>query len=248
MNRTVTATGMQVTARASSSLVISNTLAVGTAITQAFTAGPNELIPATHDIAVTAGTEDLTLATSNLKYNTNPQAVSAASGFKVGTTELTFGNAVNNTPSGSYYFYDYVVYIAAAGGELDTADLTVKLGVTSAINTNLATAAYDTWNACSVDFYVSEDTNTTGTYIGTLNLANTGLTVNATTGLYETDALTLVDDGTIPVNGSTSDYLMVTMRVYFDGALEKSSGQAYVYSNSIATAGIEFSATFTAAD
>ena len=230
---------MQVNVATSASLVIGKELPVGTATITQFSAADTPLTPATHDSAI-AVNGTLSGSATGLLYNTNPQAVSAATGFAAGETALTFDNAINNTPTGVYYYVDDVVYIAAAGAAME------NTGLVTYLNTGVEVTA-DTTKAISVDFYVSEDSANLGAYKGTLNLSNLTAAANADGNTYYTSNIQLLPNtGTIPQNGSTTDYLKITMRVYYDGALEKTAGQAYVYSNLITTTGVAFNAHFIA--
>ena len=236
-NKTVSAMGMQVNVATSSSLVISKELPVGTATISQFSAVNTPLTPATHDSTI-AVNGTLSGDATGLLYNTNPQAVSAATGYAAGETALTFDDAINNTPMGIYYYVDSVVYIAAAGAPME------NTGLATYLNTGVEVTA-DTTKAISVDFYVSEDSANLGTYKGTLNLSNLTAAVNAYGNTYYTSNLQLLPNtSTIPQNGSTTDYLKITMRIYYDGDLEKTTGQAYVYSDLITTNGVAFNAHF----
>lgn len=238
-NMRVTATGLQVNTVTSASLVIAKELAVGTATTVTFSAATNALTPATHDSSITVG-NTLSGTATGLLYNTNPTAVSAETGFAAGSTALTFDNAINNIPTDVYYYVDDVVYIASAGAPME------NTGLNAYIYTGIEITA-DTTRATSVDFYVSEDSANLGTYQGTLNLSNLTAAVNTNGDTYYTANLQLLDNsGTIPQNGSTTDYLKITMRIYYDGALEKSAGQAFVYSNLVTTTGTAFNVSFQA--
>lgn len=214
MNRTVTATNMKVKAVASSSLVIADSLKVGTSITTNYTTAASELIPAMRD--TTNGT------TTNLVYNTNPEVVDAHSGFKTGETDntgLTFLDAVNT--STKLYYVDYVCFIASAGDEIQNQKLVAHLFRSAGIPEN-------TQRAISVDFYVADESigatadltvkSNLGTYAGTLVLNN--LTLDSTSGEFRTVNLDIAIPGdAIPVNNSNSDYLKIVMRIYFDGSL-----------------------------
>ena len=248
-NSTVKANGMKVNAKAESALVISDALSVGTETAVNFTRAAETLVPATHDSSVALDGEITFASKSGLLYNNTPNIVDAATGYATsGDLDL---QPVPDTLTP--YAVDYVVYIAAAGQQktLGAAEkLNVRLGVKKAVYDNLALedGSYDTWNALSVDFYVSEDINNKGTYKGTLNLKKSGLGGGSEVLPYEnTTPVTLLDGGDIiPINKQNTDYLMITMRVYFDGALPKNEAgtQAYVYSNSIQTGDIGFDATF----
>ena len=251
-NSTVYANGMQVKAKAESALVISNALAVGTATEVNFTTAASTLVPATHNSTIAVGDSMTFASATGLKYNTNPSAVNPATGLaNTGEDDpaLTFGDVLYDDKG--IYSADYVVFIAAAGTEHALASgekLQVKLSVSEEVYGNLdkADGSYDTWNALSVDFYVSEDQEATGVYAGTLNLAKSGLSDSTFENVTPVNLLTT---GTIPQNNkpaSAADFLKITMRVYFDGDLKKtgSSTQAYVYSDRINVNEISFNATF----
>ena len=256
-NSTVKANGMRVKAKAESALVISETKPVGTLTEVNFESDAEELVPATHNSTVAANSSVTFESQTGLNYNTNPSAVNPETGLAfTGTDATALAFAPVITDDLGIYAVDYVVFIAAAGEELvleDGDDLNVKLSVSAATYANLkdTSGAYDTLNALTVDFYVSQDTEATGVYAGSLNLKSGGL---SNSSYDNTTALTLLKGVTpaegsnptviIPKNNKTDDYLKITMRVYFDGALEKTSGQAYVYSDIINTSEIQFNATF----
>ena len=235
MNSTVTANGMQVKAQASSALVIAGPSlgsGVGTLTSITYNTSVTTLTPATHDDSFN----------TKLKYCANADKVDAATGYAIDGETLTFANAANTTDN--TYYVDYVCYIAAAGGAMSNQDLSVRLTLPDAAAYN---ALGDTTRAISVDFYLKEDSTDLGTYKGTLNL--TGLT--SSTPYQSTTPVNLLENGTIPKNGSSSDYIQVTMRVYYDGNLEKSAvsgntpAQAYVYSNQITLSEVNFGVLFT---
>jgi len=259
MNRTVTVTGMNVTAKAEKSLVISTSAPTAATVTRTVAMSPfaTSLTPATHDEALVIDSAAGVLANSGLKKVNNPDIIDPATGFEYDGETATLGTATNG---GETYYTDYVVYIASSGGDMTGMNLTAKLNVSDAIYAQLTDVSgnYDTWNAVSVDFYVSNKSNYTyeeesvskpkGIYKGTLSLKNSTLAADA--GAHSTtngNAVTLLSNSTIPASDSTTDYLVVTMRVYFDGALEKTSGQAYIHTNAANTNGIAFTAIFDCA-
>ncbi len=238
-NSIVTATSMQVNAATSTALVISKELSVGTLTSVSFETGTNELTPATHDSTVTID-NTLSGVATGLKYNTNPSAVSAGTGYAAGETALTFDTAINDSPTGNYYYLDYTVYVASAGSVME------NTGLSAYAFTGVEITA-DTTKATSIDFYVSEDSANLGAYKGTLNLSNLTAAANSDGITYYTTNIQLLPNtSTIPQNNSTSDYLKITMRVYYDGALEKSAGQAYIYSDVVTTTGTAFNVNFKA--
>ena len=215
MNRTVTATNLQVKAVASSSLVIAQNLKVGALTTTAYSTAAAELIPATRDTTVGA--------TTNLKYNTNPEVVDAHSGWKTGETDatgLTFADAINDDGNNKLYYVDYICYVASAGDKIENQKLVAHLYRDAGIPDN-------TQRAVSVDFYVTDETiaanadltdrDNLGTYAGTLVLNN--LAKDATSGEFRTGTIDITVPGNeIPVNNSNTDYIKIVMRIYFDGS------------------------------
>lgn len=219
-NNRVTATGMQVNATTSQSLVIATQLMVGNQTTVSLNSTVNNLIPATHDttaVPVNSSIDAVNTSTdqTGLNYNTNPQNVSSSTGYANSATALTFAKAANNGES--IYYQDFIVYIASAGAEMTGSKLQAYLYTGSEITT-------DTTKATSVDFYISQDSANMGKYAGTLNLSTLTAGANSDGVTYYTSNLDLIpSDGKIPQNNSNSDYLKVTMRVYYDGALQKAA-------------------------
>ena len=198
---------------------------------------------------------DIEKRNSGLKKVNNPDIIDPATGFEYDGETATLSTAVNG---GDTYYTDYVVYIASSGGDMTGMNLTAKLNVSDAIYTQLTDVSgdYDTWNAVSVDFYVSNKSNYTyeeesvskpkGIYKGTLSLKNSTLAADA--GAHSSSTpLSLLSNSTIPASNSTTDYLVVTMRVYFDGASVKTAGQSYIHTNAANTNGIAFTAIFDCA-
>jgi hypothetical protein len=240
-NNIVTATNMQVTAQTSGSLVITNSALpnadTGTITVASSDTAATAVIPTTHDLT--------TATTTGLIYNTNPGDVSSTTGLQEGSTALAFAEAVNGTPTGSVYFLDYTVYIAATGNELTTQDLTITL--TNAAVTTLP-------GATSIDFYYATVSSATApavsssTFAGTLNLAG----LDAATNDASTAKTQLVINGsgsgiTIPKAG-TSSAIAVLMRVYVDGALKDSATTTYIKNIDVAeiaaqTLGVQFEAS-----
>jgi len=254
MNRTVTVTGMQVQAKAEKSLVISTAKPTEATAdkTVAMTAYETALKPATHKSTVD-GTASTTFASeTGLQYVSNPTDVNPVSGKAYGSSSLTLADVTTTD-----YYHDYVVYISSSGGAFDLGSgkkLVAKLSTSSAVYTDLATK--DTWNAVSVDFYVSgksdennsdADVSDTGTYKGTLNLKRSGL--NSETYVTTGSVDIVAANGTIPANSaSDTAYLKVTMRVYFDGALPKDENTFYIRNQVVDTNGVGFTAIFDIVD
>ncbi|NLS85624.1 MAG: hypothetical protein GXZ14_08530 [Ruminococcaceae bacterium] len=216
-NRIVTATDMKVTATTSGSLAITKgalPIASTTAITvSAEDASATALIPTTHDLTTATAT--------GLVYNINAGNVSAQTGLlETGKSALTFAEATNSGTT--YYYVDYVVYIAASGAELTGQDIKAKF---------LNSAATTLPGATSIDFYVASATSVVAptvndvNYGGTLNLAGLDSQVNdASTTLTE---VTIKSNTTVPKAG-TNAAIAVLMRVYVDGALKDAADTTYI--------------------
>ena len=226
MNTQVQATGMTVNAKAPASLVITNTsnVAASSSPSVALSTAGSDLTPASHG--------DHATYSSGLYYNTTPTSIDGVTGL--GT--VTPATAINNTPTGSNYYVDYVVYISSPGEALEDKELTVAISTTETIATTV--------NAVSVDFYVVETGGTAAVnatnYKGTLNLAGKDAAVND--GSTAKTSLVL---GTYDFAKNTVDAVTVLMRVYFDGALLEDASTAYVNSTAYTTANIKFDAAFT---
>ncbi len=234
-NNVVTATNMQVTAKTSGSLVITNSqlpvASTGTITVAASDTAATAVIPTTHDFT--------TATTTGLKYNTNPGAVSASTGLKEATEELTFAEAV--TEGQTVYYLDYTVYIAASGSALAGQDITIEL-IQDAADTTLM-------GATSVDFYAATVNTATPVtinetnFVGTLNLAQKDAVENDSTTAKTSQTISNV---TIPQSGEGSA-IAVTMRVYVDGALKDSDTTTFVKNVSVANIsevnlGVQFTA------
>ena len=235
-NQSDHANGMQMSVQASSSLVITNNEALLPSITAqnqssylkySWSDEAKKLIPTTHVYE----TDELTSA-SNLKYNTNPDAVSKDSGLRdlapdangVTQPELTFSPAVN--PEGTHMFYiDYVVYIATTVEEVNAKSLVATMTLQDGIT---LTNAY---KSASIDFYVIGESDET--FAGTLNLAGQGKAADGS-ALSEQE-LTILENTVIPVAGTGR--IAVRMRGYFDGALPDAAetGKTYVRSANLKT-------------
>lgn len=236
---------MEVKAIASSSLVISKELGdsgIGTLITVSFAGASATLIPITHD-----STYD-----TQLKYLTNPEIINAASGLKenASSEDLIFADAVNTVDK--IYFIDYVVYVGAAGATMLNQDLKVEL------DKDTIGEIPDMRKAVSIDFYINDSADTLGTYKGTLNLVGLNNEINDT--LTTKDTVVLLENGSIYENDepSLTEFLRVTMRVYFDGALLKTpdnpltlgENESVTFINTIDvnTTSLEVAIKFTAQD
>jgi hypothetical protein len=229
MGETATASGMNIKATTSSTLLIAQapTLPAFEAATGAtiFTqAGPRALKPATHYVADTHGT--VAGATSGL-VTVNANNVDPSTGaYLPNNAYVAVPTVENNT---SDYYVDYVVYLGASGyTAMSAKNLTVTLDMQSDLT-------YLLHNAVTIDFLVDEsvvDTTSGAEYVTSVNLK----TVDAATDNIYAHNVNLATNITIPqslvvsnvtdeddnVTGTTvayGDCIQVIMRVYFDGAL-----------------------------
>ena len=226
MNRTVSATNMQVKATTPASLVISSSKNMSENKTSiSYGTATNELAPATHD-----HTEQFN--STNLKYVKNATDVDP----KTGLVNSPVYEVATNTGSVKYYV-DYTCYIASSGSELTNQDLKASL------YTN-ADVTEDTHKAISVDFYVATvDTDTLGTYVSTLNLS----TLDAANHESKAPA-TIITAGSIPMANGETHFVRIDMRVYFDGDLKNTAGNAYVRNDGVNTDTVTFGVKFTTSD
>ena len=250
-NRTVDSSGMQMQVETSPNLIIEKdpTLIASKTATDAsfsttFNTAAQTLIPSTHDWGTFYSNSLTTVAsTKGLKYNCNPSVISAMTGEAKNGQTIYYNKSENDTENGKYYYTDYTVYIASVNKPLPVTNLVATLS-------SADTDGYDYQNAASVDFYLG-DTPAAGNYKGTLNLAGLDrTTADGTDVLTQVNILSgetlTVGFYTVPLN--TSGYITVTMRFYFDGALKKEDGQAYVYSNGLTTDNFSMKVTFTAGE
>ncbi len=263
MNKAVDADTMSVNVQTNPNLVITASAAeIPTATSSSVTAsfsGTRVLTPATH---VTPGeNEDWADQWpgynpapdyTGLKYNSNPSAISGATGYAKSGKTATF-EPVPVAENGPYY-RDFVVYIASVDQALDAESgnkWQLNASFDGELNT-VVTGQNDYQYAASVDFYLGAPSE--ATYKGTLDLSykDGDLTADPTdtVDLFAGEAS---DVTSIPYNKAASgNYITVTMRIYFDGALQKSAAdaqhaaQAYVYSNQISTDDISLKVHFEA--
>ena len=234
LGTTATANNMQIQAQAGSSLVIS-TSADGLASANAkvtFAAANNTLTPATRDLTIKDGVtgDSPALIQGNLQYSSGLKAITNAedavdAGSGVAASTATFANAT----SGINYV-DYVVYIASAGGVLTNATLKATV-IPTAVEKYLH-------NAITIDFWVKAGINATSTYINSINV------VEAKAAEAKVIELNV---GDIPAvtEQTVEDYFVITMRIYFDGAL-MDGDNCYVRNATVtdtaATLGVKFEA------
>lgn len=215
MGTTASATGMEVKAKADSSLIISlgnelaDFLVATSTVTLADKNSANGIAPATHD-------GDFTKYANGLKYISNAdEAVDAGKGTAGAAADWAVAT------KGEHYV-EYVVYIASAGGEITGKNLKVSLDI-DAVTKNIH-------NALTVDFWVKANSAAELTYKGTINVDDTVDAVGAapTVTLDSTKIPQAVEDGA-GNEQVLGDYMTVVMRVYFDGELEDDAKAGYKY-------------------
>ena len=228
-NNVVNASGMKVKASTSDSLVIADDTPVGTATSVAYTSAVTTIKDSTHDS--TWGTY-----TNGLKTLASRTSTDAATGVEGGSD--SFVAAANDSASSTYYYVDYVAYIASAGTAMTGKTLSFSYDATTVTAAKAAVSANtdgsrDTIMAITTDIYVQSvatkgtaSTYSNDTYYGKLTYVGAA---ESTTPFVSKSSVN------IPLNTDTSSFMRVTFRIYLDGALEKSSGQKYVYTNKIDT-------------
>lgn len=215
-NTKVTANGMSVKATSSQSLVIDTDHAVPATTLVNLSAHSTALTPITYD-------------SDTYKYCSNGEDIDPATGLaKSGKTVSLEEVLLTNKDS---YYVDYVIYLAAAGEAMTGKKLTAT------VTFNTATI---TQKAVTVDFkpFPAASTDLTEQPVATARTVST----NAAAA---TNKVTLLDSTDIPLN-TTNMSIPVLMRVYVDGALTgntENSG-AFVYTNKINTAALDFSVEF----
>lgn len=230
MGTTATATGMEIEASADSSMIISldkelaDFMSATSTVSLASQNPSNAIAPATHD-------NDYATYADGLKYIDNADdtgAVDAGTGMSSSTA--TWDAATKGT-----HFVEYVVYIGSAGGDI-SAPLKAELDI-DAVTKNIH-------NALTVDFWVA---TTTGGVPGALEFKgriNVDDTVDgtATPVTLATSVPQTVKDSTL------GEFLMVVMRVYFDGALtdDAEPGSTYVRNTMITETAVELGLKFYA--
>lgn len=204
MSTTAAADGMQVKATASSSLVISGTKQA------------SDFATADQDFTFTLGTvPTLTPITHNNSADGKLYAPENTNEIDPVTGALKTGNDLVELTGNAGQYYDFKVYVAAAG----TTPITMT-DFTATVTTD-ATALKHIHNAITIDFWVAPVTNGsvgTAAYQGRTNLLAAKGTGGSVVSLKQTVIPQLY--GETEVQGdATVDCLEITMRVYFDGAL-----------------------------
>jgi hypothetical protein len=184
-----------------------------------------------------------------LQTVTNAYAIDPATGLARDETDPQHEDLVYAPGTEGQHWKDYVVYIASASEER-------VLGATEYLEAKVAfTGANKTTYATSVDFHVELGAITAGLgdFKDTINAAGTvasenhGAFVAATGDYYEAELLTGAAESSpaIPVAGSTTEGLKITMRIYIDGALQKSLTSAYVLTDDPNYDSITMNVTFS---
>lgn len=247
MNKDVSSNGMKMTVETTSSLIICDydsltgspkLIGNDAESSYTFTTDYAAVHPATHGDAATT-------SPSGLKYVTTLERVSRSSGLAADSEEpLLFANVP--VPTGGIplqsvyngtYFVDYVVCIASLNKELSDFTTMKAYFKPTPFDSSVHNNAY---KAASIDFYIDVGDGNGSTYKGTLNVAQVTADSTAYVELISKDLE--ATSPSIPKN--TDGFITITLRCYYDGALESSSGQAYVTSDDLAeitkTAQIEY--------
>ncbi len=246
MNRQVTATNMQISAKADSSLVISKTTTfVAGNINEDFgSISYNPIVmPATlWDNTMTDNTNAhaaLTEPATKLAFVANggdvdPTTGRAATGKTLYFDAATTASDQDGTVSGATigYYYDYVVYIAAEGArDIDSGKLKLTIPAVTTLPANEKIL-----QASSMLVLVDD------TYVVTTPIRLTAGTSSPV------EIISDLSSRAIPSGapGTVSTAVKVTLRVYVDGALAEDSTTNYVRNNAIVdlTRACVFNATF----
>ena len=149
-----------------------------------------------------------------LKYVANVAEVDGSTGLKSSVGSLTFENVIEN--ENSRFYVDYTFYIASYGlYAINNATLTASL-LNSQDRESYAASS-------SIDFYVNDE------YTETLNIAGYDAVAN-----NYTTTKTVAQLGTLNIPIYTGDeFIKITLRCYFDGALLKSNGYTFVTQDAI---------------
>lgn len=235
MNTTVTATGMEVTAKSGSSLLIGDNIKPSKS--------EHNFDPESN--VASAELEPLTYEGNAYKYAASAGDVNADTGHLNSGASLT---TLSANGQGQYY-QDYIVYIANAAKTTDKVNLLAdvdfgltKEGVDASVSTHLA---------CTIDFYVFDATKTAVTqgltYTGTRSFINaksaSAADTEATEGAPAVDASVVKIKENITIPYVEDNVIPVVMRIYFDGNLDDGDVK-YVRSNQIDVGGLNITVTF----
>lgn len=184
-----------------------------------------------------------------LQTVSNGEAIDPATGLARDEDDPQHADLIYTAGAADQNWKDYVVYIASASKER-------VLGENEYLEASVAfTGANKTTYATSVDFHVELGAITTGLgdFKDTINAAGTvasenhGDFVEATGTKFQAELLTGVAESSpaIPVAGSTTEGLKITMRVYIDGALQDTETSAYVLTDNPNYDSITMNVTFS---
>ncbi len=240
INKTVEVTGMNVTASAQGSLVINSAYGSGLGMNR------NVSFTTSNDVTLSPITYNFTPDTTDdadaktYVYCNNASLVDPNTGLAMSGETLTYAAVT----AASGYYVDYVVYLSAAGQEIQNATISATLVFDSTnmptLNQRATTVAFTVGDAVSAEVSTPYAVATAPT--GTIN-------ASTITGTTYTVSANIATGKTIPLYNATTGNtsIPVLMRVYFDGALEESSGKTWVRSEEITqtklTFGVEFRAT-----
>ncbi len=242
MNKTVTATGMQVNATADGSLIIGDTISITAEnkttvalATAATTLKPMDFV--TNGKPSADGT-----AFTGYAYCNNPDKVDPTTGLASGSNTLYY-TAIDASSSG-YYIMD-TVYLAASGAEISGQDITATVTFKNNRTADPAPTALDAnQKSVTVVFHVA-NAATAADEAAFTDFQAASATAELTTKVVASDtaqAIEIADNVSIPlnVNGSTTSAIPVHILFYIDGGLT-SGNNAIVNSDagSIANLGIE---------
>lgn len=230
MNTTASAEGMVVSAKTNGSLIVKEIDfddpqlpgASDKATKVIFGNAEHKFYPSTHDLTAAPAT--------GLKRVHDGSMINFETGTPKNATALTnlTYDAIATTEQADYY-YDYGIFIAGDGMEMQSQNLRFAITTTTNVNLN---------KALSIDFY-GKSLSTTGvpavtdTYIGTLNLAGKKNDKSAQGAILGTvSSVTYVDlpaPVTIPKVGEGA--YAVLMRAYFDGELIETPVEGNFYAD-----------------
>ncbi len=216
-------TGMQLSVDASSNLVISDdksNISAQNYLTNelSFTSVSEVFLPCTHD-------SDDTFALSGLKYVTNTDQINFLTGIKSDIGEELDYEVAKNSEDEKYYF-ERTVFVASNGKAIENTNLSVSITSAKVDGVEVESGCL---MATSVDVYLIE--NGTATYCNKSCVA-------------EKESVLILQNGTVPLN--TSGSLEILIRYYFDGALLKESGKAYINSATVNVKQVSLNLTFIA--
>ena len=234
-NGQVQADGISISAEASSNLIIAKDPADITAGNINFDVSfendkLDNMIPVTRDTT-------LNPSEPHLVYVTNHYAVDFYTGLVKNDADL--GLTPVPTTDNEVYFIEKTVYLASVVGSIDVTALTatITVGNQGELSAEKYLEDKEYLKAATVDFYVGS-VSTEG-YRGTTSIAES--LSGAIVDLFDSDG------GEIP--SYTDEPITVIMRFYFDGALvDGTSGDAYINSVKVNTAGINLGVQFSAVE